>query len=235
MRTPRLLAVLAALAALAAAPRAQPAGGPADGGPPSAHAVPFGSAGNVLELELAAPAGPPDGAALDGATVAVASAPPWLAFAARSAPAEPSAEPGAPLGVPVARLAFDVSRAAPVGAPAEVVVEVRSGGADGGGAVLATHAVRLVVSAPAALALGLPRPNPSAGAVAVPYEVPSAGDVRVTAHDVLGREVAVLAEGERGAGAHEARLASGSLAAGVYVVRVVAGGEARVRRLTIVR
>ena len=232
----RLPLRLAALLALAAGPALAPGALAQDAaGIPPAHAVPFGSSGNALELELAAPDGPPAGSALDGATVAVASAPPWLAFAARSVRAEPSAEPGAPAGLPVARLAFDVSRAAPVGAPAEVVVEVRSGGADGGGAVLATHAVRLVVSAPAALALGLPRPNPSAGAVAVPFEVPSAGDVRVSAHDVLGREVAVLAEGERGAGAHEARVAPGSLAAGVYVVRVVAGGEARVRRLTIVR
>lgn len=75
--------------------------------------------------------------------------------------------------------------------------------------------------------------------MAVPFTVPETGHVRLSAYDVLGREVAVLVNGERPAGAHEGRLEAGALAAGVYVVRLVAGGArgsaARVQRLTVLR
>ena len=171
-----------------------------------AHAVPFASLGNALELAVAGEAGA-------GLTVAVAEAPAWLTFAQ-----------------PIARLAFDVARTAPVGEVAEVVVEVRDGQA-----VVATHTVRLEVAPPEALALDAPYPNPSRGTVTVPFVVPRDGPVRLAAYDVLGREVAVLAEGDTEAGAHEVRLPTAGLAPGVYLVRVVAGAEAQVRRVTVVR
>ena len=203
-----LLTLLAALAAVASA--AQPAA-------PVVHTVPFGSSGNAVELELAAV----DGVSLDGAEVVVASAPTWLRFGA-SAPAEGDG--------PVARLTFDVLTEAPVGEPADVAFEVRVGGA-----VLATHAVRLEVGAPAELALRAAYPNPSRGAVTVPFEVPTSGPVRLSVVDVLGREVAVLADGPHEAGAHAARVRAGALAPGVYVVRLSTDTEARVRTLTVVR
>ena len=199
MRTVLLAAALAASAA------AQPA----------EHVVPFGSRGNAVELELAAPAG----AAAPALTVAVAEAPPWLVFEAP--------EVGPPAG-PVARLVFDVARDAAVGVPAEVVFEVRAERA-----VLARHRVRLRVGAPP-VALEPPRPNPSRGRVAVPFTT-AGGPVRLSVVDVLGREVAVLAEGPLAAGAHEAEVEAGSLAAGVYLVRLVAGPEVRARALTVVR
>ena len=202
----RLLCLLLALAAGAAS-----AQGPAG---PTVHAVPFGSAGNALDLEVA-------GDGLEGGLeVAVASAPSWLRFSVDRAKTEAS----------VARLSFDVLRGAPVGEPAEVVLEVVSGGA-----VVATHVVRLSVAAPAALALDPPRPNPTAGAVTVAYQVPAPGPVEVSVFDVLGRAVAALEDGDRDAGAFEAVLEAGALAPGVYVVRLVAGGEARVRSMTVVR
>ena len=88
---------------------------------------------------------------------------------------------------------------------------------------------------PAVLALGAPRPNPTTGGVRVGFDLPEAARVRVSVYDALGREVAVLAEGEQAAGRHEAALGAGRLAAGVYVVRLVAGEAALVRRLTVVR
>ncbi|WP_412060973.1 T9SS type A sorting domain-containing protein [Rubrivirga sp. IMCC45206] len=186
---------------------------------PVVHAVPFGAVGNAVELELAAA----DGGDLDGAEVSVAEAPPWLAFAHTTARAQADDDG------PVARLAFDVLATAPVRAPAEVVFEVRSGGA-----VVATHTVRLSVAAPAVLALGAPYPNPSRGGAVVPFEVPVDGPVRLVAFDALGREVAVLADGRREPGAHEGRLPA-SLAPGVYVVRLVADGQALARSVVVVR
>ena len=86
------------------------------------------------------------------------------------------------------------------------------------------------------VSLGIPRPNPVRGAAAqVPFETPRAGSVRLVLVDVLGREVAVLVDGERPAGAQTARLNAGHIASGVYVARLVAGGRAVSRVLTVVR
>ena len=52
------------------------------------------------------------------------------------------------------------------------------------------------------------------------------GEARVALYDVLGREVAVAAQGERAAGPHTVALDTAGLAPGVYVVRVVTGGTA---------
>lgn len=186
----------------------------------SGHALPFGSAGNVIELVLGDDAAGP-------LTVAVVSAPAWLAFDRTEA----TSETAGGTAEPVARLAFAVAREAPVGVPADIVLAVR----DAAGALVAEKTVRVEVSAPLALAVDPPRPNPSRGAAVVPYLTPAAGRVRVSVFDLLGREVAVLVDADEPAGAHAARVPSGRLAAGVYVVRVVAGGEARVARLTVVR
>ncbi|HIL58420.1 MAG TPA: T9SS type A sorting domain-containing protein, partial [Rhodothermales bacterium] len=61
------------------------------------------------------------------------------------------------------------------------------------------------------------------------------GAVRLAVYDLLGREVAVLAEGTRPAGAHTARFDSRALAAGAYLVRLDAGGQSATRRLTVVK
>ncbi|HEX8386311.1 MAG TPA: hypothetical protein VF576_09010, partial [Rubricoccaceae bacterium] len=60
--------------------------------------------------------------------------------------------------------------------------------------------------APGPLALGAPFPNPTGGRVTLPYTVAAAGPVRLRVVDVLGRTVAVVADGARGVGAHEGRL-----------------------------
>ena len=84
-------------------------------------------------------------------------------------------------------------------------------------------------------ALAAPAPNPTAGAAVVSFDVPEASAVSVAVYDLLGRRVAVLAEGEMAAGRHTARLEAGALAPGVYVVRMQAGTFSAVRRVTVVR
>src|SRR5690606_26964423 len=76
---------------------------------------------------------------------------------------------------------------------------------------------------PEATALLAAYPNPVAAsqAVVVPFRLAEAADVTVVVYDVLGREVAVLAEGAFEAGAYEvAWPEAGQLPAGVYVVRL---------------
>ncbi|HEX9953090.1 MAG TPA: T9SS type A sorting domain-containing protein [Rubricoccaceae bacterium] len=89
---------------------------------------------------------------------------------------------------------------------------------------------------PAELTLSAPWPNPSRGDVTFRVGIPAAGLVDVRVYDLLGREVARLAEGEPGeAGWHETVWNARSLASGVYVVRLSVGDETRTRRITVLR
>ncbi len=87
-----------------------------------------------------------------------------------------------------------------------------------------------------ALALGVSvGPNPVRSSARVTYGVVESADVRVSVYDALGREVAVLASGPKGAGMHDAAFDGASLPAGVYVVRAVVGAEARTATVTVAR
>jgi hypothetical protein len=88
---------------------------------------------------------------------------------------------------------------------------------------------------PERLTLASPYPNPSRTAATLAYGLSEATDVRLVLYDILGREVAVVAEGTHGAGAHTAMLDTSRLASGLYVARLTAGSEAATRRLTVVR
>ncbi|HYE57063.1 MAG TPA: T9SS type A sorting domain-containing protein, partial [Rhodothermales bacterium] len=59
--------------------------------------------------------------------------------------------------------------------------------------------------------------------------------VRLGVYDAVGREVAVLADGELGAGSHTRRLEGSDLAAGVYVMRLQSGSGVLTRTLTLVK
>jgi hypothetical protein len=76
-------------------------------------------------------------------------------------------------------------------------------------------------------------PNPVARVATLQYALPEAGPVRLVVYDLLGREVAVLADGVQPVGRREAPLSG--LAAGVYVVRLEAGEEVRTQRVTVLR
>lgn len=74
-------------------------------------------------------------------------------------------------------------------------------------------------------------PNPSAGSATVALELAAAGAVRVALFDVLGREVAVLADRVLEAGRHALPLGGRALPSGTYVVRAEvteAGGSVRI-------
>ena len=87
--------------------------------------------------------------------------------------------------------------------------------------------------------LGAVYPNPAVarvgGAVTVPLALAEPAEVRVAVYDVLGREVAVLAEGVLAAGRHTLALAAGGLVPGVYVVRAVGPTGSATRRITVLR
>ena len=84
------------------------------------------------------------------------------------------------------------------------------------------------------LALAAPAPNPARGAARLWLSAPSPQPVRVSVHDLLGREVAVAFEGVAN-GEIEAVLDTRPLAAGLYVVRARGRDGVVTRRLSVVR
>ena len=78
-------------------------------------------------------------------------------------------------------------------------------------------------------------PNPTAGATRIAFTLAQAGPTRLAVYDLLGREVAVLADGQLAEGRHEVRLDAGALASGTYVYRLQAGTEALTGRMTVTR
>jgi hypothetical protein len=77
--------------------------------------------------------------------------------------------------------------------------------------------------------------NPVGGSALVRYVLTEATSLRLTVHDVEGREVAVLAAGARPAGASTATLDMSRLAPGTYVLRLATGVGTVVRTITVAR
>lgn len=73
---------------------------------------------------------------------------------------------------------------------------------------------------PSRVTLSQPFPNPARVTARFHYAVATAGHVRVTAYDVLGREVAVLVDDHVAAGRYEATIDTSTLASGLYVLRL---------------
>jgi hypothetical protein len=63
-------------------------------------------------------------------------------------------------------------------------------------------------------------PNPFNPSTSIPIELARSGNVTVEVVDLLGRRVAVLADGFKSAGRHVLQFEAGSLSSGMYVVRL---------------
>ncbi|NBC18833.1 MAG: T9SS type A sorting domain-containing protein, partial [Bacteroidetes bacterium] len=58
---------------------------------------------------------------------------------------------------------------------------------------------------------------------------------RLAVYDLLGREVAVLAEGTQPAGTHTATFDAAGLPSGVYLYRLEAGAYTQTHRMTLLK
>jgi hypothetical protein len=76
-------------------------------------------------------------------------------------------------------------------------------------------------------------PNPFNPTTTIRYQLPAASHVTLTIFDVLGREVATLAEGERTAGTYTVVWNVGSNSSGVYFYRLTAGSFVMTKKLMV--
>ena len=78
-------------------------------------------------------------------------------------------------------------------------------------------------------------PNPFNPKTVVSFQLPVASHVVLTVYDLLGREVAVLVNGQNAPGSYEATFDGSGLASGVYIYRLQAGNFLVSKRLILLK
>ena len=79
------------------------------------------------------------------------------------------------------------------------------------------------------------RPNPFSGSTTISFELATSGRVSVRVYDVMGREVATLADRQMAAGPHALDFDASSLASGTYLYTLSVDGERVSRRMLLAR
>lgn len=77
--------------------------------------------------------------------------------------------------------------------------------------------------------IGSPYPNPVTATAVVPFVLAAAGHVRLTVHDLLGREVARIVDETREAGRQQVMLDARAMRPGAYLLRLQVGGSTATR------
>ncbi|MBD3408929.1 MAG: T9SS type A sorting domain-containing protein [Ignavibacteriales bacterium] len=88
---------------------------------------------------------------------------------------------------------------------------------------------------PTAYSLAQNYPNPFNPTTTIEFTLPEATTARVAIYDMLGREVAVLADGRMTAGVHRVEFDASALASGVYFYRLEAGAFNAVRKMALMK
>jgi|GEM_PF-4654780 len=78
-------------------------------------------------------------------------------------------------------------------------------------------------------------PNPFNSVLNLRYALPGAVRVKATVHDITGRQMATLVEGERQAGYHTAVWDAKAVPSGVYLLRLEHGGDVVQRKVVLVK
>ena len=77
-------------------------------------------------------------------------------------------------------------------------------------------------------------PNPFNPSTFIEFDIPERAKVRLVVHDVLGREIKVLIDGELEPGRHRVMFDSGGLPTGVYFYRFSYNGFCEVRKMILI-
>jgi hypothetical protein len=88
---------------------------------------------------------------------------------------------------------------------------------------------------PAEFALRQNYPNPFNPGTMITYALPVEMEVQLRVYDLLGRELAMLADERMPAGIHSVRFDGAGLASGVYVYRLTAGDFIQSRRMMLLK
>ncbi len=78
-------------------------------------------------------------------------------------------------------------------------------------------------------------PNPFNPTTVISYQLSAVSNVTLRVYDILGREVATLANGRENAGSYSVKFDGSRLASGVYFYRLKAGGFVSVKKLALLK
>jgi hypothetical protein len=78
-------------------------------------------------------------------------------------------------------------------------------------------------------------PNPFNPITTISFALPTAAQVTLVVYDILGRQVATVAEGWMGAGIHKVNFDGSGLSSGIYFYRLQAGGFTAVKKLVLLK
>ena len=78
-------------------------------------------------------------------------------------------------------------------------------------------------------------PNPFNPTTKISYTLAKSGSVKLTVHDVLGREIAVLVNGDENAGGHTVEFNASNLSSGIYFYQLKADGFSSVKKMMLVK
>lgn len=78
-------------------------------------------------------------------------------------------------------------------------------------------------------------PNPFNPTTRIEFEMPVSGIVTLAVYDLLGRQVALLANENYSAGTHNIAFDASQLASGVYMYRLNVAGQTFTRKMTLVK
>ncbi|HTY01982.1 MAG TPA: T9SS type A sorting domain-containing protein [Bacteroidota bacterium] len=135
---------------------------------------------------------------------------------------------------------YDSTQPIPVWCLAIGATDLFAGTYDGGVckrplAQMITSAQPLATVSPQGFCLEQNYPNPFNPKTGIRVQGSGNRDMRLVVYDLLGREVAVLANGKYPAGEHTFTFDGTNLASGVYMYRLTAGAFSAVRRMLLVR
>ena len=88
---------------------------------------------------------------------------------------------------------------------------------------------------PEEISFGSAYPNPFNPVTMVSMSIPAEMEVHVAIHDMLGREIAELANGVYSTGNYNLQWDAGNQASGIYFVKMIAGGQTDIQKLMLVK
>ncbi|MBO6585002.1 MAG: T9SS type A sorting domain-containing protein [Gracilimonas sp.] len=78
-------------------------------------------------------------------------------------------------------------------------------------------------------------PNPFNPTTTISYSIPEAGDVRLTVYNLVGQKISTLVNERQSAGSYQIDFDAGQLSSGIYFYRLEAGGQVRVKKMTLLK